>query len=84
MWVIPFAVFRVHEYCFHAYILTIIVQSILFSGKDSLVFKINLVLCFKFSSTYFDQSKLKQTESFGISYYNQIFFHDYNDLIKLL
>ena len=84
MWVIPFAVFRVHEYCFHAYILTIIVQSILFSGKDSLVFKINSVLCFKFSSTYFDQSKLKQTESFGISYYNQIFFHDYNDLIKFL
>ena len=27
MWLIRFALFHVHEYCFHTYILTIIVQS---------------------------------------------------------
>ena len=62
MWFIRFAVFQVHEYCFHAYILKLIVQShfILFSTKDSLLFILNLISCFKLSSTSFDQSKSEQ------------------------
>ena len=55
---------------------------ILLSAKDSLLFTINSISWFKFSSTSFDQSKLKR--SFGISYHNNIFFHGYNDLIRLL
>ena len=63
MWFTCFAVFRIHEYCFHAYILTIIVQSqlfILFSTKNSLIFIINSISRFKFSSEYFGQYKSKQ------------------------
>ena len=58
MWFIRFAVFCVHEYWFHAYILTIIVQSrffFLFSATDSLLVIINSFSCFKFSSTFLGQ-----------------------------
>ena len=58
-----FAVFHVHEFCFYACILTIIVQSrfvILFSAKDSLLFMINSISYIKLSSTSFGKSKLKQ------------------------
>ena len=62
MWFIRFTVFFVHEYCFRAYILTIIVQLrvFLFTCKYSLLFMINSILYLKLSSTYFGQSTLKQ------------------------
>ena len=63
MWFIRFAVFCVHEYCFHAYILKNNCTAsffILFSAKYSLLFMINSISCFKYSSTTFGQSKLKQ------------------------
>ena len=85
MWSIRFAVFRFHEYCFLAYILTIIIESsffILFSAKGTLLFMINSISCMKFSSTY-SPIKIK-AKRFRISYCNNIFFHDYNYLIKLL
>ena len=54
MWFIRFAIFCVHEYCVHAYILTRIVQpGFLFCSQ----LKIH---CFKFSSTSLAQWKLKQ------------------------
>ena len=53
---------------------------ILFSAKYSLLFIINsiLILINKFWSIQI------KTKHFGISYYNHIFFHYSNDLIKLL
>ena len=62
MWFIRFAAFCAHEYYFHAYIWTTVVQTlffILFSAKDSLLFMINSILCFKFSSTSSGQWKPK-------------------------
>ena len=58
-WFIRFAVFLVHEYRFNADILTISFF-ILFSAKDWLIFMMNSISCFKFSSTSLGQSKLKQ------------------------
>ena len=71
---------------------TIIVKSrffILFSAKDSVLFMINSISHFKFSSTSFRKSKLKK-KKLWVSYHDHIFFHyytflhDYNDFIKLL
>ena len=92
MWLIRFSVFCIDEYFFHAYILIIFVQScffILLSARDLLLFVINSVSFFKFSSISFGQSKLKEIafrdpKSFRISYHKHTLFHHYNDLIKLL
>ena len=56
---IRFDVFLVHEYCSHAYII-LISFFILSSAKYSFAFMKNSISCFKFSSTYLGESKLKQ------------------------
>ena len=82
MWLIYFAVFRVHVYCFYAYILTTNVQS-------RFLFYFQLKIHDKFNSMFqiliktFWPFKIK-TKAFRISYYDHVFFHDYNYLIKLL
>ena len=76
---------RVHEYRFHAYSWTIIVQSpfyfilsqlfIAFYDKFSLMIQVLI--------KFFRLIKIK-IKYFVVSYYNRIFLHYYNDLIKLL
>ena len=88
---IRFAVFRVHECCFQAYILTIIVQShFLFSSQLKIIaFHNKLNFKLQFLINMFWEIEIKR-KGFGISYHNHSFFHhniffyDYNDFIKLL
>ena len=84
------AVFHVYEYCFHAYILKIIVQSRLFYSQLNFIpfyNKSNFTLQLLINIFWKIKTKIKY---FGISYHNHvffryyIFFHDYNDFIKLL
>ena len=62
MWLIRFAVFRVYEYCLCLYFSNSCSISffVLFSAKDSLLFIINLISCFKLSSSSLGQWKSKQ------------------------
>ena len=57
---IRFAVFCVHEYCFHDYILTIIVQSCLFYSQRKNCFYDKFNFLFQILINILDWSKLKQ------------------------
>ena len=91
IWLTCFAVFRVYEYCSHAYILKIIVQSLflVYSQLNYIAFYNKSNFTLQLLINIFGKIKTK-TKYFGISYHNHvffryyIFFHDCNDFIKLL
>ena len=79
MWFIRFTVFHLHEYRFHAYILTIIFQfRFLFYSQLS----IHCFFMLQILINIFRPVKI-ETKSFWISYYNYIFFHFYNGILTM-